>query len=139
MIELINIQKHYSIGKKIIPILVNINLQVVCGEFVAIMGPSGSGKSTLMNMIGLLDKPSSGKYLLGGEDLAEYNSEKLAALRNLTVGFVFQSFMLMPRMNVIENVSLPLFYRGTKPNIMLEKSKAILSRVGLLDYAFRKP
>src|SRR5690606_26254866 len=112
MIELQNVSKTYQAGKMVIPVLKNINLAVEKGEYVSIMGPSGSGKSTLMNIIGCLDLPTEGIYRLNGKDVSQEDEIGLAALRNRTIGFIFQQFHLLPRMNAQKNIELPLIYKG---------------------------
>jgi putative ABC transport system ATP-binding protein len=139
MIKLNGVNKAYFIRENPIPVLKDIHLTIEAGEFVSIMGPSGSGKSTLMNLIGLLDRPSSGNYYFENEDVSQFDSERLAKLRNTTVGFIFQSFMLLPRMNLIENVSLPLLYQEVSKEHRISASCAMLEKVGLKDYADRKP
>lgn len=139
MIKMSNLNKAYSAGKSVVPILSNIDLQILAGEFVSIMGPSGSGKTTLMNILGLLDRPSSGSYFFENEDVLSFDAEKLARFRNFKIGFVFQSFMLMPKMNLIENVSLPLIYQNITTHLMAERSKELLNRVGLWNLEKRKP
>lgn len=139
MINLNDIHKHYHLKEEPVPILKGITLSICAGEFISIMGPSGSGKSTLMNIIGLLDRPSSGNYLFDNDDVALLSSEALAKLRNATVGFIFQSFMLLPRMNLIENVSLPLLYQNVSHKDLVERSQAMLEKVGLGNFSERKP
>src|SRR4051794_13447641 len=112
MIQLEGIIKSYPIGKETIDVLKTIDLTIEKGEFVAIMGPSGSGKSSLMNIIGCLDKPTSGSYLLSGEDVSHYKDNELAKVRNESIGFVFQQFQLLPRLNALRNVELPMIYSG---------------------------
>ena len=114
MIQLDNISKCYRIGDIQVPALNDIKLHVKTGEMISIMGPSGSGKSTLMNIIGCLDKPTSGTYILDGIDVSKMNDDELAAIRNRKLGFVFQSYNLLPRMNAIANVELPLVYSGVR-------------------------
>jgi putative ABC transport system ATP-binding protein len=139
MIKLQHINKSYEVAKNSISILKNINFQIFSGEFIAIMGPSGSGKSTLMNILGLLDHASTGKYYFEKKDVTTLNHEELAKLRNRTVGFIFQSFMLMPRMDAIENISLPLIYQNTPARLMKQKSERMLAKVGLQGFERRKP
>jgi putative ABC transport system ATP-binding protein len=114
MIQLDNISKCYRIGDIEVHALIDVSLHVKSGEMLSIMGPSGSGKSTLMNIIGCLDKPTSGTYILDGTDVSKMNDDELAAMRNKKLGFVFQSFNLLPRMNAISNVELPLVYSGIR-------------------------
>ena len=112
IIETQNISKRYVMGEEVIDALKNINISVNKGEYVAFMGPSGSGKSTLMNIVGCLDTPSTGKYILNGQDVSEMSENELAAVRNKEIGFVFQTFNLLPRQSALENVALPLIYAG---------------------------
>jgi putative ABC transport system ATP-binding protein len=127
------------LGKTEVPVLKGIDLQVEQGEFVAIMGPSGSGKSTLMNIIGALDRPSSGRYLLDGEDVSRLRDDELAAIRNQKVGFVFQTFNLLPRMTAARNVELPLVYAGIGRNERRRRAAEAIDRVGLTDRAHHRP
>ncbi|GIW67674.1 MAG: macrolide ABC transporter ATP-binding protein [Candidatus Parcubacteria bacterium] len=122
MVELKNINKIYKTGEIETIALKNINLKINKGEFVSIMGPSGSGKSTLMHIIGLLDRPTSGTYILDGQDISKLNDDELARLRSKKIGFVFQAFFLLPRKNVLENVSLPSIYSEIPINIRKEKA-----------------
>jgi len=131
MIECIDIKKNYGEGKLLTPVLKGINFKVNAGEFVAIMGPSGSGKSTLMNILGLLDRPSSGQYLLAGQDVALLGENELADLRLNKIGFVFQSFNLLPRTSVLRNVELPLIYGKVVPADRDKKAREVLMAVGL--------
>ena len=135
VIEMDSIRKNYVLGDGTkVPILKSINLTVNSGEFVAIMGPSGSGKSTLMNVLGTLDRPSGGIYLLDGEDTSQYNDTKLAYLRNNTIGFVFQGFNLLPRRTIIDNIALPLFYGGEKYKERMWRAEHYLNQMGLSKY-----
>lgn len=133
MIELSSIVKSYSIGKEEIEILKGIDLHIQTGEFVAIMGPSGSGKSTLMNIIGCLDHPTNGSYLLNGEKISDYEEKVLAKVRNSSIGFVFQQFHLLPRLNAWRNVELPMIYAGKRKQEREEKAREALKKVGLSD------
>lgn len=133
MIELSSIVKSYHIGKEEIEILKEIDLTIASGEFVAIMGPSGSGKSTLMNIIGCLDRPTSGEYLLNGENISNYAEPELAKVRNRSIGFVFQQFHLLPRLNAWRNVELPMIYAGMRKQERQEKAQEALGKVGLSD------
>ncbi len=135
MINLQNVHKTYGNS----PILTDINLEIKSGEFISIMGPSGSGKTTLMNLIGLLDRPSSGNYLFEQQEISQLRNEQLAKLRNVSVGFIFQAFMLLPKMNLLDNVALPLLYQQIAQTEMIARSKAILARVGLAELVNRKP
>lgn len=131
MIKLENINKTYKLGKEKIQALDNINLNVKKGDFISIIGASGSGKSTLMNMIGLLDKPDNGKYYLNDELVNKLNDNELSHLRNKYIGFVFQSFNLLPKLTAIENVMLPLLYQGYKNDEAYKKAKEALKKLGL--------
>ncbi|MBZ6488769.1 ABC transporter ATP-binding protein [Priestia aryabhattai] len=131
MIELVNIHKSYHLGKEEVPILKDINLKIYDGEFVAIMGPSGSGKSTLMNIIGCLDRASSGSYLLNEQEISTYSDEQLAKVRNIHIGFVFQQFQLLPRLTAVENVELPMVYAGVTRKERRARAEAALEKVGL--------
>jgi putative ABC transport system ATP-binding protein len=131
MIQLTNITKDVTEGKARVSILRNIDLQVAAGEFLSIMGPSGSGKSTLLNLLGLLDKPTSGKYFLAGMDTRKLGGIQLAALRNERIGFVFQSFMLIPRLSVKENVEVPLLYTNLSRKERKQRIEQALEQVGM--------
>ncbi|MFA6309146.1 MAG: ABC transporter ATP-binding protein [Clostridia bacterium] len=128
-----NINKSYYMGDEACEVLHNVNLSVNSGDFLSILGPSGSGKTTMMNIIGCLDVATSGKYILSGNDIEDLNESELAAVRNKEVGFVFQSFQLLPRMTALQNVELPLIYTGLKSSERKKKAKAILEKVGLSD------
>ncbi len=131
LIELTDICKDYMQGKETVPILKHINLQVDQGEYVAIMGPSGSGKTTLMNLMGCLDTPTSGTYLLNGENVATAGENRLTEIRNSLIGFVFQSFYLLPKLTAKENVALPLLYAGVPKKERLERAEELLEGLGL--------
>ncbi|MED4067557.1 ABC transporter ATP-binding protein [Priestia megaterium] len=133
MIELIDIYKKYQLGKENITILKDINIKIFDGEFLAIMGPSGSGKSTLMNIIGCLDRASSGLYLLNKQEISTYNDEDLAKVRNIHIGFVFQQFQLLPRLTAIENVELPMIYAGVSRKERRARAEDALRKVGLSE------
>ncbi|MDQ0157323.1 ABC transporter ATP-binding protein [Robertmurraya andreesenii] len=133
MIELKNITKSYSVGKERIDVLKSINLVIEDGEFTSIMGPSGSGKSTLMNIIGCLDKQTSGEYFLNGENISDYKDTDLARIRIQSIGFVFQQFQLLPRLNALRNVELPMIYSGLSKKERLERAEQALIKVGLGD------
>ena len=134
-----NLQRRYDMGGEIIHALRGIDLQIDHGEYVAVMGPSGSGKSTLMNMIGCLDTPDDGQYWLNGELVSAMNDRQLARVRNSEVGFVFQTFNLLPRANALHNVEMPLIYGGMKRRARLERAAAALARVGLADRMSHRP
>jgi putative ABC transport system ATP-binding protein len=133
MIELTAITKSYKVGVETLDVLKDINLTIHNGEFVAIMGPSGSGKSTLMNVIGCLDNPTSGTYLLSNEDISTYKDEELSKVRNLSIGFVFQQFQLLPRLTALKNVELPMIYAGLGKKEREERARLALEKVGLGD------
>jgi putative ABC transport system ATP-binding protein len=139
LIQLRNICKSYPLGDSELPILKNINLQIDSGEFVAIMGPSGSGKSTLMNILGCLDKPSSGEYILNGKNVENLSSDNLADIRIQTIGFVFQGFNLLSRMSAVENVELPMIYSGIDKDIRRQKAEKALTDVGLKERMYHQP
>ncbi|SEN59188.1 ABC transporter ATP-binding protein [Lihuaxuella thermophila] len=139
MIELKGIFKSYQAGHLQIPVLKNIHLTIDEGEYVAIMGPSGSGKSTLMNIIGCLDRPSEGTYFLNGRDVFKEDDTGLAAVRNRTIGFVFQQFQLLPRMDAQKNVELPLVYAGVSKAERKKRALEALRRVGLEDRKSHRP
>ena len=139
ILEMRDICKDYPMGKSVNHILKNINLDVEEGEYLAIMGPSGSGKTTLMNLIGCLDVPTSGSYLLGGRDITQCTNKQLAEVRNKELGFVFQSFNLLPKLTALDNVALPLLYGGVKKAERLERARAALDTVGLSDRVDHRP
>lgn len=139
ILELRNIFKDYNSDKLKVPVLKDVSLQVEEGEYVAIMGPSGSGKTTLMNIIGCLDRPTSGEFYLAGTDVAVLKDKELSNLRLNSIGFVFQSFHLMPRESALENVALPLSYAGVKKKERKERALKALARVGLEDRAAFMP
>lgn len=139
MIELQDIRKSYRVGPVDVEILKGVSFTIAAGELVSIMGTSGSGKSTLMNIIGLLDTATSGTYRLNGEDPAGLAGDRLAALRNRHIGFVFQQFHLLPRLDAIDNVALPLMYRRTPKAESRERAMHWLERVGLADRAHHRP
>lgn len=128
-----NISKSYYMGDEELEVLHQVNLTIQSGEFLSILGPSGSGKSTMMNIIGCLDVPSSGKYILSGNDIDDLDEIALATVRNKEIGFVFQSFQLLPRMTALQNVELPLIYSGLSSSERKKRAQAILERVGLGD------
>ena len=139
IIHLENIQKSYYLGKQELKVLKGITLEIFKNEYVALMGPSGSGKSTLMNILGCLDSPSAGNYILNGEDVSKMADDDLADVRNKEIGFVFQQFNLLPRLTAAENVALPLIYNGTTKKIRTELALEMLDRVGLADRSHHKP
>ena len=137
MITLEGVTKTYRMGRLAVPALQGIDLHVGQGEFVAIMGASGSGKSTLMNIIGCLDVPTGGRYLLDGTDVAKFDDDQLARIRNRKIGFVFQSFNLIPRTSALHNVEMPLVYAGERGRT--ERAREALGSVGLADRAHHQP
>lgn len=139
ILDLQHIYKDYQQDKLVVPVLKDICLQVQEGEYVAIMGPSGSGKTTLMNIIGCLDRPTSGTYELAGEDISKYKDKDMSNVRLRSIGFVFQSFHLLPRQSALENVALPLSYAGVKKKERKELATRALERVGLGDRLNFKP
>lgn len=139
IIHLENIQKSYFMGKHELQVLKGVSLDISRNEYVALMGPSGSGKSTLMNILGCLDTPSAGKYVLNGQDVSKMEDNSLATVRNKEIGFVFQQFNLLPRLTALENVALPLVYAGIGKKIRNEKAMHVLELVHLTDRSHHKP
>ncbi len=139
LIRIENLSKIYQLGKVQVKALNGIDLTIEQNEYVAIMGPSGSGKSTLMNILGCLDVPTSGRYILNGHDVSNLSDDELAHIRNKEIGFVFQTFNLLPRATALHNVELPLIYNGTPRNIRRKKAMEMLERVGLGDRANHRP
>ena len=130
-IQLVDIKKTYQMGDSLVAALAGVTLTIEKGEFTAIMGPSGSGKSTLMNILGCLDRPSSGSYLLDGQEVASLSDDDLAETRNKKIGFVFQNFNLLPRISALQNVALPLVYSGVERSERERRAEAALAAVGL--------
>ena len=139
VIDIENITKHYIMGEETVHALRGVTLQIHRNEYLAIMGPSGSGKSTLMNMLGCLDTPSSGRYEFNGKNVSEMDGDELAAIRNREIGFVFQTFNLLPRSTSLRNVELPLIYAGIDPEAREERAAQALRDVGLGDRLQHKP
>lgn len=139
IIQLHDIEKTYVMGNHKVFALQKLNCEINRGEYVALMGPSGSGKSTLMNIIGCLDSPTSGKYILNNTEVFKMNDNELAEIRNKEIGFVFQTFNLLPRMNALENVALPLIYAGIPKSERLERAEKALASVGLHDRMHHRP
>ena len=139
VIELKDIQRHFKMGNEVVKALRGINLNIDKGEYVALMGPSGSGKSTLMNIIGALDTPTKGNYRLNGQEVEKLSDTELAKIRNKEIGFVFQTFNLLPRTTALENVALPLVYAGKSKSQRTKRAKDVLKMVGLADRMTHKP
>lgn len=139
VIVLQDIVKQFIMGDTVLRALDHVNFSVAEGDFVAIMGPSGSGKSTMMNILGCLDRPTSGKYFLAGREVAGLSDDELAKIRNAKIGFVFQNFNLLPRMTALENVALPLVYAGVAEEERMEQARIALESVGLGDRLEHKP
>ena len=139
ILEMRDICKDYPMGKTVTRVLKNVDLVVAEGDYLAIMGPSGSGKTTLMNLIGCLDVPTSGSYLLGGREITKCSGKELAEVRNKEIGFVFQSFHLLPKLTALDNVALPLLYGGVKKEERRERARAALETVGLSDRVDHRP
>ncbi len=139
IIDTVNISKRYVMGSEIIDALQTITITINKGEYVAFMGPSGSGKSTLMNIIGCLDTPTSGKYVLNDKDVSDMDENELAEVRNKEIGFIFQNFNLLPRSSALENVALPLIYAGYSKSARTEKAMEALRNVGLGDRSKHQP
>lgn len=139
IIHLENICKSYYLGKQELEVLKGINIDILKNEYVALMGPSGSGKSTLMNILGCLDTPTRGRYILNGHDVSRMIDNDLAEIRNKEIGFVFQQFNLLPRLTAAENVALPLIYSGISKKERIERSLEVLRKVKLDDRSHHKP
>lgn len=139
ILKMININKSYHMGEEEQQVLFDVNLSVNSGEFVSILGPSGSGKSTLMNIIGCLDVPTRGEYILAGQDVSDMDEKELSRIRNKEIGFVFQQFQLLPKLSALENVELPLIYAGVSSSERRKRAKAMLERMGLADKLKNKP
>src|SRR6188768_4299187 len=139
IIELSNIKKEYKIGTEEIHALSGVTLNIFKNEYVALMGPSGSGKSTLMNILGCLDSPTSGTYILNGKDVSKMPDNDLAEVRNKEIGFIFQQFNLLPRLSAAENVALPLVYAGVGKKERTERAMEVLAKVKLEDRSHHKP
>lgn len=139
VIELNKIRKSFKMGREWLEVLKGIDLKVFRNEYVALMGPSGSGKSTLMNILGCLDTPTSGEYFLNGKNVSRLDDDQLAAIRNKEIGFIFQTFNLMPRLTALENVALPLIYAGISKEERTRRAQEMLELVGLADRMNHKP
>ena len=139
ILQLQNIKKSYFLGKQELPVLKGITMDIYKNDYVALMGPSGSGKSTLMNILGCLDSPTGGRYILNGKDVSHMEDDDLATVRNREIGFVFQQFNLLPRLTAAENVALPLIYSGVSKKERAERAEAVLRKVKLEDRMDHKP
>jgi putative ABC transport system ATP-binding protein len=139
VIKLEEIRKSYFMGKQELQVLKGITLDIERNDYVALMGPSGSGKSTLMNILGCLDSPTAGKYILNGHDVSTMHDNELAGIRNKEIGFVFQQFNLLPRLSALENVALPLVYAGIPKKVRNEMAEEVLRKVDLADRSHHKP
>ena len=139
MIQLSGLRKIYVMGDEQVAALAGVDLTIARGENVAVIGPSGSGKSSLMNILGGLDRPTTGAYRFNGEDVGRFSDDELAAFRNRRIGFVFQSFQLLPRLSALQNVELPMIYAGLEPRERRERAAAMLERVGLGARMNHKP
>jgi putative ABC transport system ATP-binding protein len=139
IIHLEGISKSYFMGKQELQVLKGIDLNIHTNEYVALMGPSGSGKSTLMNILGCLDSPSAGRYILNGQDVSKMPDDNLADVRNKEIGFVFQQFNLLPRLTALENVALPLVYAGVSRKQRTDMAMDVIKKVGLEDRSHHKP
>ncbi len=139
MIRLLDIRKYYKVGTQTVKALQGINLNIYKNEYVALMGASGSGKSTLMNILGCLDTPTSGEYFLNGKDVSKMDDNSLAEIRNKEIGFIFQTFNLLPRSSALDNVTLPLVYAGFAKARRIEKAMKVLDSVKLSDRVHHKP
>lgn len=139
IIHIDQLRKSYFMGQQELPVLKGISLDIYKNEYISLMGPSGSGKSTLMNILGCLDSPTAGTYILNDHDVSKMEDNALAEVRNKEIGFVFQQFNLLPRLTALENVALPLIYAGLSKNIRNEKAMQVLEKVNLTDRSHHKP
>jgi len=139
LIKITNIKRDFILGNEIVYVLKGIDLEINKGEYVALMGPSGSGKSTLMNLLGCLDTPTSGSYILNGKDVSQMHDDELAEIRNKEIGFVFQTFNLLPRTTALANVALPMIYAGYSKSERNERAKEVLQQVNLADRMDHQP
>jgi putative ABC transport system ATP-binding protein len=139
LIKIFNLKRDFVLGNEIVYVLKGIDLEINKGEYVALMGPSGSGKSTLMNLLGCLDTPTSGSYILNGKDVSQMHDDELAEIRNKEIGFVFQTFNLLPRTTALNNVALPMVYAGYSKSERNERAKEVLEQVNLSDRMDHQP
>ncbi len=139
LIQIHNIKRNFALGGETVYVLKGINLEINKGEYVALMGPSGSGKSTLMNLLGCLDTPTSGSYILNGKDVSKMHDDDLAEIRNKEIGFVFQTFNLLPRTTALDNVALPMIYAGYSKQERMARAKEVLTQVNLTDRMDHQP
>ena len=139
IIRIQNLVKHYKVGTEVVRALRSVSLSIKKNEYVALMGPSGSGKSTLMNILGCLDTPTSGNYFLNGKDVSKMSDNELAEIRNVEIGFVFQTFNLLPRYTALDNVALPLIYAGQNKTTRIARALEIMEQVGLSDRSHHRP
>lgn len=139
VITIKDITRDFYLGQEVVKVLKGINLNIDKGEYVAIMGPSGSGKSTLMNLLGCLDTPTSGQYILNGKDVSKMSDDELAEIRNKEIGFVFQTFNLLPRTTALDNVALPMIYAGINKKDRVIRAEEVLANVGLADRMDHRP
>ena len=137
--ELIGVERHYKMGDNLVRALDGVDLRILRGEYIAIMGRSGSGKSTLLNLLGCLDRPTGGKYLVGGEDVSTLDDSRLSEVRGKRIGFIFQSFNLIPQLTVLENLEVPLFYQGRVGAESRAKAERLAERVGLAGRLSHRP
>ena len=139
VIKIRNIIRDFPLGQEIVKVLKGIDLDIEKGDYVALMGPSGSGKSTLMNLLGCLDTPTGGSYLLNGQDVSSMSDDQLAEIRNKEIGFVFQTFNLLPRTTALDNVALPMIYAGASKKLRTARAEEVLTEVGLADRMDHRP
>lgn len=139
LIKITDIKRNFALGNEIVYVLKGINLEINKGEYVALMGPSGSGKSTLMNLLGCLDTPTSGRYVLNGKDVSQMKDDELAGIRNTEIGFVFQTFNLLPRTTALDNVALPMIYAGYSKSDRHARATELLEQVNLSDRMDHQP
>ncbi|KUJ61647.1 putative ABC transport system ATP-binding protein [Flavobacterium sp. 9] len=139
LIKITDIKRNFVLGNEIVYVLKGINLEINKGEYVALMGPSGSGKSTLMNLLGCLDTPTSGHYVLNGKDVSQMKDDELAGIRNKEIGFVFQTFNLLPRTTALDNVALPMIYAGYSKSERTKRAEEVLTQVNLSDRMDHQP